>query len=839
MARLNSLIIDDTGNLNVPVGTIDQQPSVTRTVVNFTTVGTTAWTAPANVTSIEVLVVAGGGSGGGGNVTSGGGGAGGLIYRSDYPVTAGQSYAVTVGAGGSNTNGSNSLFDSLIANGGGRGGTNSTSGSDGGSGGGSGHGTDNNLFRSGGKGIAGQGFGGGGSPGAPNYPAGGGGGAGGPGETPANSQSPGGNGGPGLQFAISGTPTFYAGGGGAGIYSELSGGQGGVGGGGNGGGSIGGLGAQAATAGTANTGGGGGGASGNTSNWAPGGSGIVVIRYTVAGTENPTGRTRWNSTLGTLESFSSKSKWTDDNNDKNIVSNGLIFHLDANKYGTGSTWYDLSGTNINGNIEGATYNSDYQGSFVFDGTNDRVTGNTSSFNFGSNNFTLAFWVRTNDISDVDNKIIHFNRSGSDAVFQFRRGNAGGSPGKRLLIQTNVAGTWNTAATTTDVFVDNSWLYVVAVKIGTAIRFYVNGALLDTTGSVHATLASSANNNFFIGSRVANANEFWNGNIAVAKIYNRALSGEEVIQNFNAYASRFSRSNIRIFQSAQEVLSYNPNAEAGVYWINIPSIGPKPVWCEFINGEGWMLAANIKSDYYGTIDWTWADNTSWRREGNNIGRVDNPYKNIGQFRDRDIYSKYPADKVCIKIHNKGNFVYGGKETWVSYEILPSYKGRTMLGLLTSGGGSGGGLQVSSSWYAQSGMATGGTSGATTGVASGLEYCPIARSVGPSGHLRVNHFLNNNGVRLLASFQNLETTNTDRTRGLGIEMCMDGSIEGAGVAGCRYNGHWHAWVNDPVASPHSSGQYQYGSGQFPDGSNANAAGAPTPYTGPAYHYGILVK
>jgi hypothetical protein len=93
-------------------------------VQRFTTTGTTSWTAPSDVTQVEVLVVAAGGTGASDsatNVGNGGGGGGGVIYNSAYPVTPGQSYTVTVGAGGApvnsnvaGTSGGNSVFDKII-----------------------------------------------------------------------------------------------------------------------------------------------------------------------------------------------------------------------------------------------------------------------------------------------------------------------------------------------------------------------------------------------------------------------------------------------------------------------------------------------------------------------------------------------------------------------------------------------------------------------------------------------------------------------------------------------------------------------------------------------------
>jgi hypothetical protein len=242
----------------------------------------TKWTAPTDVTQVEVLVVAGGGAGGGGSngAGMGGGGAGGLVYNSAYPVIPGQTYNITVGAGGAGVTsdvvgpaGSNSSFGSLTAIGGGGGGGNGTNGAVGGSGGGASYNT------SAAAGTSGQGFAGGAGNGTSPYPGGGGGGAGAAGS--AGSGSTAGNGGIGLQFGISGTPSYYAGGGGGGLRSGTAG-VGGLGGGGTGAANS--DSATGQTHGTEHTGGGGGGAAqaSQTVAGGNGGSGVVILRYTTA-----------------------------------------------------------------------------------------------------------------------------------------------------------------------------------------------------------------------------------------------------------------------------------------------------------------------------------------------------------------------------------------------------------------------------------------------------------------------------------------------------------------------------------------------------------------------------
>ena len=69
---------------------------------SITATGATTWPVPAGVTSVDVLSVAGGGGGGrgGGGYTAGGGGGGGQATYCRSTVTAHDSLAITLGAGG-------------------------------------------------------------------------------------------------------------------------------------------------------------------------------------------------------------------------------------------------------------------------------------------------------------------------------------------------------------------------------------------------------------------------------------------------------------------------------------------------------------------------------------------------------------------------------------------------------------------------------------------------------------------------------------------------------------------------------------------------------------------
>jgi hypothetical protein len=265
------------------------------TVLTYGTPGTYTWTAPAGVTSVDVLVVAGGGGS-----KAGGGGGGGVIYSTAFSVTPSTSYTVTVGAGGDRVNGGNSVFSSLTAIGGGFG-ADSTSVGSGGSGGGGYYGlrSDGLVFGpyGNGTGTTGQGFAGGNysapsPPPSSSYAVGaGGGGAGGQGFT--NSNWTGGNGGPGRAIAITGATTYYAGGGGGQGGYAANGGIGGIGGGGSGSGNTG----YSSQKGVDGTGGGGGGGY-----WI-GGSGIVILKYTNANSYVGTGANNFLNQDNTIDTI--------------------------------------------------------------------------------------------------------------------------------------------------------------------------------------------------------------------------------------------------------------------------------------------------------------------------------------------------------------------------------------------------------------------------------------------------------------------------------------------------------------------------------------------------------
>jgi len=298
-----------------PVSFVKAPSSSLFTIATFTEVGTTTWTAPAGVSSIEYLVVGGGGGGGNGyDNAGGGGGGGGMVLTGTLTVVPGTSYTVTVGnggLGGANTRtnsaglpGDNSVFGSITSLGGGNGLGSRTGGV---------AGVAQVSNSSSATGGSGSGGGNGGK---------GGGGASGAGST--NSGATGGAGGAGTSSSISGSVIVYGAGGAGGNAGTQNAGVDGSLNTGNGG--------RAGGAGTANSTGGG-----------NGGTGIVIIRnlsfsqaFVQGVAPTTTVETAWNTFRASLTGTYTSFTWSSTNGNTITVTDATRVQTLANNLRNGT-----------------------------------------------------------------------------------------------------------------------------------------------------------------------------------------------------------------------------------------------------------------------------------------------------------------------------------------------------------------------------------------------------------------------------------------------------------------------------------------------------------------------
>ena len=225
-----------------------------------------------------------------------------------------------------------------------------------------------------------------------------------------------------------------------------------------------------------------------------------------------------------------------------IVTDGLVLYLDAanpRSYpGSGTTWTDISRVGTNGIlVNGPTFSSANGGSIVFDGVDDKVS-KTGSINTGQN-FTVNAWIYPTLLGTTRRAII-----GNGYPYDGREGwyfsTAGGFVNNTFFMSIGADQAYRVAAANTLSL--NAWQYVTAVVTdgGLTITLYVNGQTTNTSISVlNSGTITYTNTEFNVGWRNSViANDPYTGRIAQVSIYNRALSQQNVQQNFNTTKTRF-------------------------------------------------------------------------------------------------------------------------------------------------------------------------------------------------------------------------------------------------------------------------------------------------------------
>jgi hypothetical protein len=224
-------------------------------------------------------------------------------------------------------------------------------------------------------------------------------------------------------------------------------------------------------------------------------------------------------------------------NSSPIVTDGLVLYLDAGNVKsyptTGTTWTDLVGVNNGTLTNGPTFNPSNGGSIVFDGVDDRVTLNNNFSGSIGNTVTVEALIWLNVTQNT--KIFTSNYTQIVAPTGFGLG-ISDSNNNVVKWFTGNLGTTNTIFSTTTLL-NQQYYHVVGTYDGITKKIYING-ILETEASV----SSGINNTSTLASigYVQNLDaQYFNGRISLTRVYNRALSLVEVLQNYNAAKQRFN------------------------------------------------------------------------------------------------------------------------------------------------------------------------------------------------------------------------------------------------------------------------------------------------------------
>jgi hypothetical protein len=246
-----------------------------------------------------------------------------------------------------------------------------------------------------------------------------------------------------------------------------------------------------------------------------------------------------------------------------IVTNGLVLCLDAGNTksypGSGTAWNDLSGNGRNFTLFNSSYYSFSPangGSISFTRTlppsaetggyaEHTGSGSLAVATYLYNNHTTEIWARINNrnptaYDGTETQGALFVYRGYHAMFYYSTSNLTYSIWNGISNQVTSSGL-SLGTSGTDI-IEGQWFHAVVVRSGNDLSSYINGNLkgtntvlppsnsgIQTTNNIRIGMANSSNGGF---SWHADAN------VAAAKMYNRALTAQEIQQNFNATRGRY-------------------------------------------------------------------------------------------------------------------------------------------------------------------------------------------------------------------------------------------------------------------------------------------------------------
>ena len=229
-----------------------------------------------------------------------------------------------------------------------------------------------------------------------------------------------------------------------------------------------------------------------------------------------------------------------------IIVDGLVFNMDAANRAcypkTGTTATDTI-NNIAGTLNGTSggnntpqWEDTNGGVFDFDGTDDEIVlGNESPYKI-TNSISLCYWFKstssTGGVITKDTSNGYFTGA-STKVYSI------GVLTNELWMQIGDGTNVSRIHPSFSSYLDGNWHCVVGTWTPTELcKLYVNGSLFSTNslnnGSDPSSIQDVSND-----LRISTSNSYsYNGQLGAIHIYNRALSANEVLHNYNALKGRF-------------------------------------------------------------------------------------------------------------------------------------------------------------------------------------------------------------------------------------------------------------------------------------------------------------
>ena len=234
---------------------------------------------------------------------------------------------------------------------------------------------------------------------------------------------------------------------------------------------------------------------------------------------------------------------------------------------------DLSNNNYNGSFGGAAgsqtvanmpdYDSYNKGALTFNGSSDEVNFGDVIKLTATQDFTLEVWV--NYVPNSTSYVPLLSKEDSPGFGYALKVDETYSYQPYLII----TGTTSAYRYANRNINDGVWHHIVGVAkaSSTTIDMYVDGVLINGIASLLSWAGTATTNDLRLGKNYGSA--FFKGKLSNSKIYNKALSAAEVLQNYEAQKSKFANTIVQqglvLNLDAGNPYSY---AGAGTTWYDV-------------------------------------------------------------------------------------------------------------------------------------------------------------------------------------------------------------------------------------------------------------------------------
>lgn len=256
------------------------------------------------------------------------------------------------------------------------------------------------------------------------------------------------------------------------------------------------------------------------------------------------GMIRYNSQRSEIEVYAN-GQWQFVTTGSDLVTTNLIVHLDAGNTssysGTGTVWTDLSGQGNHFNIVASAYNSSGPKYMDFNGSYGCAKNSSDISLSDATGVTYCVWTRVKNSTAEWRTLTRSYASDHHVIIQSGGWEIG-------MYDNDSAGFLGTGFSQQSLPGYGTTAWIAMYWRWQASSPYYEMSYNDTPGTIRGSITNAnARYNRGFGSIGAyhngptdpsNASQFW-GDIGVFMAYNRRLTDAELLQNFNAYKTRFS------------------------------------------------------------------------------------------------------------------------------------------------------------------------------------------------------------------------------------------------------------------------------------------------------------